>query len=534
MNVQRRFLVVFLSIATIMCAAGFAGAITYSPTGDAQLTEPPEPPALGMTSVVLDEVVQNADQPAPSPQPPTETETAFSLSDVVIPDQGDAIDCGDCAAQQKLKKAVAGAYKGLFFDNNFDYLCDPCYCDQHLGERMKRICVGDHSVIDFGGQYRFRYHDEMNMRGTSLNARDDDFSLHRFRYYANLEVSPRLRVYAEALSAFSQDENFASRPIEETSVNLQNGFVDYMLFDDCRGELWGRVGRQELLFGAQRSVSPLDWANTRRTFEGGSIFWRGKNWDVDAFWTNPVSPAGNDFLSTVDSQEFMGVWSTNKACKNRTIDLYFLRFLEADSGGFNFNTFGARYYRTRGKWLTEGWVAGQYGDVGASEQSGWAYTLGIGRKIQPLCWDTTVWAYYDFATGDAGGNGYHHQFPLAHKYMGFMDLFGRRNIEDVNFLAIAKPTDRVKLLAWWHIFHQQNADDGVYNVVMNQTATANVNGDTELGQELDLLCQYTLTPRSNIIFGYSHFFTGAFYATHQDNLFSGDADFFWTQFTQNF
>jgi hypothetical protein len=32
-----------------------------------------------------------------------------------------------------------------------------------------------------------------------------------------------------------------------------------------------RVGRQELLYGSQRLISTLDWANTRRTFQGENL-----------------------------------------------------------------------------------------------------------------------------------------------------------------------------------------------------------------------------------------------------------------------
>src|SRR5688572_32460769 len=45
------------------------------------------------------------------------------------------------------------------------------------------------------------------------------------------------------------------------SLNL---FADALISDYGSGEWWGRVGRQELLYGEQRLISPLDWANTRR------------------------------------------------------------------------------------------------------------------------------------------------------------------------------------------------------------------------------------------------------------------------------
>ena len=47
------------------------------------------------------------------------------------------------AKMAALKKQVATAYKPLFYDNNFNYLCDECYDDFHLGEGLKRNCLGD-------------------------------------------------------------------------------------------------------------------------------------------------------------------------------------------------------------------------------------------------------------------------------------------------------------------------------------------------------------------------------------------------------
>src|SRR5688500_15012836 len=81
--------------------------------------------------------------------------------------------------KEALKKAVASAYAPVFYDNNFDYLCNPLYCDWHAGEHLKRICVHDSLIVDIGGQYRMRWHTENNIRGLGYTGRDDDFLLNR-------------------------------------------------------------------------------------------------------------------------------------------------------------------------------------------------------------------------------------------------------------------------------------------------------------------------------------------------------------------
>ena len=72
--------------------------------------------------------------------------------------------------QADLKKAVAGAYKPLFYDNNFAYINSPLYTDQYPGDHLKQIPLpfGCDSTLDIGGQYRARYHHERNHRGSYL------------------------------------------------------------------------------------------------------------------------------------------------------------------------------------------------------------------------------------------------------------------------------------------------------------------------------------------------------------------------------
>ena len=63
---------------------------------------------------------------------------------------------------------------------------------------------------------------------------------------------------------------------------------------------------------------------------------------------------------------------------------------------------------------------------------------------------------------------------------------------------------------------------------------AGSSGSQDLGHEIDLVLTQTLTPRSSVLFGYSHFFAGNYYATTPGVPFNGDADFFYTQWHVNF
>jgi len=439
-----------------------------------------------------------------------------------------------------LTAVAAGAYKDPFYNNSFSYLNDPLYSGSLLGEYFKERPVGDLVTFDIGGQYRTRFQSENNMRKLGLTGVDDTFLLHRTRIYANVRVGDRVRFFGEYLDAVSEFEDVAPRPIEENRSDINNLFVDYMLYDDGSGQLWGRVGRQELLYGAQRLISPLDWANTRRTFEGAKLFWQGEKWNIDGFWTRPVIVDTKNFDAPDHQQEFYGMWGTYKGREKETLDLFWLGNTNYESPfpagrSLKFQTVGGRWISDQGPLKVELQGAYQFGDFGAVSHSAGMYTLGVGHQFESLPWKPTLWGYYDWASGDSTiGNAFTELFPLGHKYLGFMDFFSRRNIQDANMQLTADPAERLRLLAWWHVFWLADSDDVPYNV-NGRPFTTTPGGDSYLGQELDFLARIKLTPRMALLLGYSHFFTGDWYRTNPTaGLFTGDADFYYTQLHVNF
>lgn len=449
--------------------------------------------------------------------------------------------CCDEEKKAELEKKAAGAYQGLYFLNDFRYLEDPCYDEYHLGEELKRLEVGQHTKVDVGGEYRLRLHIENNMRGLGLTGRDDEFLLRRLRLYTNVEMSPWFRLYGEMLDARSDFEDFAPRPIEENEFELQNLFAEVRLFENEHGTFSARIGRQELLYGAQRLVSPLDWANTRRTFQGAKFLWQGDHWSIDGFWVEPVLLDTQELDATDENSDFFGIYSTRKIADGETLDLYWLALHDdranfPDANRFGYHTIGARWKGSREGVLFEFEGAYQFGDFDEISHAAGFFTLGLGHKFDKLSGDPTLWFYYDWASGDELiGNGFNQFFPLAHKWLGLMDFFGRNNIEDFNLLLTTQLHERVKLLTWLHVFYLQRADDVPYTVV-NTPIVPVAGGSEHLGQELDMILSVKISDRSDILFGYSHFFSGDWYRTNpvQSTRFSDDADFFYTQCSVRF
>jgi hypothetical protein len=280
-------------------------------------------------------------------------------------------------------------------------------------------------------------------------------------------------------------------------------------------------------------------ANTRRTFDGAKLLWESADWNVDLFYTQPVEVDPRDFDEPVEEQDFFAGWATYKGQKDHTLDFYAIQFNNhLAPASFEYTTLGGRWLGSKQDWLWELEGGFQFGeDTGGSSHDAGFFTAGLGRKWPRCCWKPTLWAYYDWAAGGetlGGGQGFHHLFPLGHKYLGFMDLFGRSNIESPNMLLTLQPCEKVKLLVWSYYLMLENTGDTPYNVNMTPFNPANAPASRELGHELDLLATFTVHPRCEVLLGYSHFFAGDYYRQTPGVNFQGDADFFYTQLHYNF
>jgi hypothetical protein len=215
-------------------------------------------------------------------------------------------------------------------------------------------------------------------------------------------------------------------------------------------------------------ISPLDWANIRRTFDGSRLLWRTKKFELDAFWVMPLRVEASGFDGPNRNQQFYGTYSAYKPNETDVLETFYLGF-DDDLVGKRIDCVGGRLYRAEGDWLGELWGDYQFGensDDGAHNAGAW--TMGLGRVL-PGTWKPTLWVFYDWASGgrqQGAGEGHFQFFPLVHKYLGFMDFFGRSNIESPNVRLTFDPSEKLQVLIWYYYFFLETRGDTPYSVVM--------------------------------------------------------------------
>ena len=329
-----------------------------------------------------------------------------------------------------------------FADVDFRYVEDSNNCPDFF-EQLHRIHVTDDLMIGTGGEYRNRYDTENNSR---LSGKANTYDLNRLRVFADVWYRDDIRFYAEFIDAQLTPQTLAPLGNDRSYADILNMFVDVKVWSIEGDSVYARLGRQELLFGSQRLISPLDWANTLRTFDGARLYYRTENFDVDVFWAKPVIPNANHELSSSDDhQNLAGLWTTYRPAKDQVLDLYYLYFNNEDSPAvakandvgsltpitakmkfqtYDVNTLGYRYAANFDGILFDSENILQVGNRGSTDICAGSTTTGLGLNLKDVPLNPTFWAYYDFATGSntvGGSNTFNQLYPFGHYYLGWMD-----------------------------------------------------------------------------------------------------------------
>jgi len=433
------------------------------------------------------------------------------------------------------------------FDFDFRYLEQPGH-DKDFFDPVKRIHLGSDWLLSFGGSFWYRYMHETDSR---LNAAgiNNDYHLLRTRLHADLWYQDQFRLFAEMLDARALGLDLPALAIDKNHTDMLNLFVDVKLGQFMDGLAYLRVGRQELLYGSQRLISTLDWANTRRTFQGVKTFWQTPAFNLDAFWVRPMVTEPNQFDNWDKDRNFVGLWGTYKAIPGQVLDLYYLSLIDNRNvspanitqgnvlqGDSVLHTIGARWVGDYERILYELEGMYQFGKRSHLDISAFSIASGVGYQL-PLPMNPQFWLRYDFASGDKNhrdgrSNTFNQLFPFGHYYFGYIDQVGRQNIHDFNAQFTLHPQPWVTFLGQYHRFYLANKRDYLYNAAGAGTIR-DITGQSgsHVGDEIDFTINFHLSRHQDVLLGYSKLFTGEFLKNTRPGV---SPDLFYAQYNFRF
>jgi hypothetical protein len=426
-------------------------------------------------------------------------------------------------------------YENLRFREDWSvFRCTPVFDRCDLADRMKASSVAsDGNVwLDVGGQVRGRYEAWKDQTVGAVRG-DDSWWLARLRAHADLHLGCGFHLFAEGIYADADGRDAGPRPVDENHGDFLNLFAEGRGTVGCDvAGVW--VGRDELLFGKQRLVGPLDWANTRRTFDGAGGWIRGCTWRLDAFYVQPVLVEPDEGDEADDNTDFAGVHYLNTAGGDRVWEAYAL-YLHRDVATW------AKVADEETRWTVGGtcrgpigWtrfdyeteVSAQFGEFGRDSIAAGQATVEFGWK-PCACWEPRIALGADWASGDTDGPGgdvgtFNQLFPTGHLWFGWADLIGRQNVVAGRLTVTAKPTPKLFLRADLHAFWRASTDDGVFTAGGGVLRPAGGADARAVGTEVDLQAKYTIDRHLELEAGWGHFMPGAFLndtGAHEDTDF---------------
>jgi len=370
--------------------------------------------------------------------------------------------------------------------------------------------------LDGQARFRFEYRDPVAYTDLPASTRSDDLYLSRLRINLKFGVSDDIDVFIQPQDQRTWGQE-ASVLSDEKNLDLHQGYAEFR-------NLWGeplsvKIGRQELQYGDQRLISPLDWSNIARAWDGIKVRYAPGAWSIDAFYT--VIKEGN---GAGEDQDFWGFYGSCTAVENHEFDLYVLGRQVRDgsivdelgrTGDLIDTTAGARM---KGKaagfdYTLEGMF--QFGRSAKDRVKADAFAATLGYTFD-LPWKPRLGIEADWASGDKDPTDGKHGtfdplFPFQHYYQGFADIFAFKNGRDLMGSIKVAPTETLSVQADVHGFWLVEERDAWYNAAGGVTRRdATGNSDSRVGTEVDLHARLAAGKWVKFWGGWSHFFPGGF------------------------
>ncbi len=390
--------------------------------------------------------------------------------------------------------------------------------------------------VQFRANGMLKWRTEFKNRTGYQSKNVDSMSAFRFRpsFYFNQEglmvtISPQVIRNFGGDQVIPQVGNLTtaietSGNTNSSELSIYEAFVSYKALKHFNIN----VGREALAFGDQMVIGTLDWSIPGRSFDLVKLNYNDGTYNHDFFYSKLSDNLTNSEKS--DDVDLYGTYfSRNK--EGLLFDEFDLYYFNLNSkkvshlwGLIEMSTVGGRFKGLAGQFLYRlegGYQAGS--NVGDD-----AYQVDgeLGLQTSTLTASLGV---------NQAGKNYRQLYPTAHKFLGFADLFGRRNIRSYAFHYI-KPLKKWRIKFDLHWFERVNTNQPLYKLsgangaIYAQPATE----ATDVGYEADLVFNYSPYTHTSIELGFSRFTPGSYFKDQTTADYDKEVDFAYLQLKSKF
>ena len=355
---------------------------------------------------------------------------------------------------------------------------------------------------------------------------NEGYALTRLRVAVGVQAGRWARFFVEG-----QDSRAPGLATPGTTLrdwaDLYQGYAEV---GSLKGPVRVRVGRQEMPFGAERLLSRNPWRNTGRSFDAVRVMVSSDRVGVDLFAASVVEKDQEGFDSWVDGENLYGLYGSLLGAGDRfRIEPYLLvrtrAVTETRPTPEDRYSLGARVvHRFTPRLEADGEVVRQLGDAGDASIAAWMAHGVVRYDFAGVPWRPRVRVEYAHASGsdpdDAQLQGFDTLYRTPHRYHGFADLIGGRNLRDAQLGVDLSPPSDLSVAVDLHRFWLATTRDGLYSTGLGVVVPVPLDGadSSDVGVELDLTVTYPLLRWLTVGGGWARLFPGQFLKTNASDM----------------
>jgi len=369
-------------------------------------------------------------------------------------------------------------FKLLRYDEDYGYLRQDS--NRNWYQQTKYDPVFSNSYLSFGGEVRYQYLYFKNEDWGAAPKDDDGFILTRWLAHADLHSGNHFRAFLQLQSSLANGMAKAPSPVDESQLNLHQGFIDVYLPQGQGKSVTLRIGRQELAYGSQRLVAVRDGPNNRQSFDAARLIYTVNSLRVDAFYSHYVRAQQKIFGDGFNRDgKFWGIYAVrNKIPFGGNIDLYYLGLWKRRAGfddgqGEELrHSIGSRLWAARGGFRYDMEGVYQFGKFDGRQIDAWTLSVNAGYKFNRLRFNPEIALKTELISGDRQYKDsklqtFNPLFPRG-GYFGLVSLIGPSNLFDLHPSLGLDLTKKLFFNMDCDIFWRYSRNDGIYgpNVVL--------------------------------------------------------------------
>lgn len=351
--------------------------------------------------------------------------------------------------------------------------------------------LADTEKFQISGSARVRAEFKDNADFNDTTGDYSDFIGSRFRLGLKVNATSKTSIFLEPQfqkvwgeaeyvpsSATGNTSTNTSGATNDTPLDVHQGYLSYAVNEP----LSIIVGRRELIYGDELLVGGVGWSNIGRSFDLIQGVYKHERGSVEIF---DATVADRNTSSAGPGDKMLsGIYSSNKIADwMQSADAYV--FYNKDAGATPVATTAAYGVRLKSPVGPFDYRAeATFENVKAASSTGERQIdVELGYLIyEPM--KVRIAAEYFSAT-----ENFDALYPTGHKWLGYADNFGRRNIQGYHARLSIQPTEKVTTTLDYHSFERDSTSSPAYK--LNGTTGYGATGDASaIADEIDLVVKY--------------------------------------------